>query len=262
MDKVPKEIDISDLGCSYDEIIFNPAICGYMGEFLNYGYWDENTPDQKIACGNLMEKLLALIPDKTGNILDVACGKGGTTRHLLKYYQPQNVTGINISERQLEAAQANAPGCTFLLMNATDLAFPDASFNNIICVEAAFHFDTRKRFFQEAYRVLKPGGTLVLSDILMTMAAERRRKFRTEKNYVRDPEHYKKVLQRVRFGEVEVVDCTELCWVGYFWNVVNYCHDKYFAQEIDLNFLHAILDRTYQVGQDIEYYLLAAARKD
>lgn len=261
MEKIASQIDISDLGSSYDTIIFNPVIGGYMGEFLNYGYWDENTHDQKIACENLMERLLALIPEKTGNILDVACGKGGTTRYLLKYYQPHNVMGINISERQLKAAQVNAPGCTFLLMNATYLAFPEAFFDNIICVEAAFHFDTRNMFLKEAYRVLKPGGTLVLSDILMNKTAENRRRFRTEQNYVKDPKEYDKVLRKAGFIETKVFDCTEACWVGYFWNVVKYTHSKYFSKEIDLKFLHAILDRTYSVGQDIEYYLLAAARK-
>jgi ubiquinone/menaquinone biosynthesis C-methylase UbiE len=51
-------------------------------------------------------KLLAFVPEKQGTILDVARGKGATTRHLLKYFKPENVTGINISEKQL----ARCPG--------------------------------------------------------------------------------------------------------------------------------------------------------
>jgi MPBQ/MSBQ methyltransferase len=68
------------------------------GEFATYAYWTPETNIHHEACENLMEKLLAGIPEKNGNILDVACGKGATTRHLLEYYNPEDVTGINISE--------------------------------------------------------------------------------------------------------------------------------------------------------------------
>ena len=69
--------------------------------FHNYGYWTPDIRTQVEACEKLMEMLLALIPDKVGTILDVACGKGGTTRFLLKYYDAEAVTGINISAKQL-----------------------------------------------------------------------------------------------------------------------------------------------------------------
>ena len=33
-------------------------------------------------------------------------------------------------------------------MSATDLQFPDNTFDTILCVEAAFHFNTREQFVQ------------------------------------------------------------------------------------------------------------------
>ncbi|MEM1071073.1 MAG: methyltransferase domain-containing protein, partial [Planctomycetota bacterium] len=45
---------------------------------------------------------------------------------------------------------------SFEVMKAEALAFEDAAFDNVICVEAAFHFETRLDFFREALRVLKP----------------------------------------------------------------------------------------------------------
>jgi MPBQ/MSBQ methyltransferase len=138
------------------------------GGYSNFGFWNESTRDGLEAGDNLVDKLLSFIPCKKGNILDVACGQGGTTKRLMDTYSPSNITAINISREQLDAAGAHAPGCNFLLMDAAKLEFDDESFDNIICVEAVFHFYTRETFLKEAYRVLKPGGFLVLSDILVT----------------------------------------------------------------------------------------------
>src|SRR5215469_2469678 len=64
----------------YDRQMFSPAF-DRVNEFANYGYWDETTRNKVEACENLMEKLLAFLPKKEGTILDVACGKGATTRY-------------------------------------------------------------------------------------------------------------------------------------------------------------------------------------
>src|SRR5690606_25916897 len=85
---------------------------GHSG-FWNWGFWDFGTTNQREACENLMEELLAFIPEKRGRILDAACGLGGTTRYLLSYYEPEDVIAINIGAQQLDVARENAPGCTF-----------------------------------------------------------------------------------------------------------------------------------------------------
>ena len=115
-------------------------------DFFNFGYWETGTRTQKEAGENLMERLLAFIPSKRGTILDLARGKGETTRYLLHCYCPRDVTGINISYRQLEGCRQNSPRCTFVPMDATSMTFEEDSFDNIIYVEAAFHFDTRETF--------------------------------------------------------------------------------------------------------------------
>ena len=144
---------------------WHPLVAEYYGhsDYMNYGYWTADTRNQAEASDNLIGRLLAMIPEKKGRILDVACGRGASTRHLLRHYQPSDIVAINISEKQLKRASELAPGCTFLLRDATRLEFPDCSFDNVMCVEAAFHFDTRDSFYREALRVLKPGGTIAFA---------------------------------------------------------------------------------------------------
>jgi ubiquinone/menaquinone biosynthesis C-methylase UbiE len=185
--------------------------------FYNFGYWGSQASSQRQASEALVDRLLDLIPNKQGRILDVACGPGATTRRLTRTYAPEMITGINISERQLSEARRRAPGCTFRRMDAARLDFPDASFDAVICVEAAFHFDTREAFLREARRVLKPGGSLVVSDMLfrafLDPVAELGQVPRA--NLIRDLEGYRAGLEAVGLEAIEIEDATDSCLGGF-----------------------------------------------
>ena len=247
----------------YDGLSFLPEILEYYSQshYLNFGYWYEDTSSQLEACNNLMEELLALLPKKKGLILDVACGKGATTAYLLKYYSPEQVTGINISDVQLDAARKNALGCKFLNMNATEMTFGEDSFESIISVEAAFHFYTRELFFKEALRVLKPGGYIVLSDILMSIQGEQERESRTEKNYLADLDAYRELMETCGYTNIQVLDVTEECWRRHFWHVVRYVHKQFLNRQISQQRLQECLFHTYRRVEFMEYYLLALGQK-
>ena len=190
--------------------------------FSNLGHWDGRTLTGREAAGNLVDRLLALIPVRQGAILDVACGQGGSTRQLLAHYPAPNITAINISARQLAEAARRAPGCRFALMDACDLRFPDQSFDAVLCVEAAFHFDTRARFLAEAHRVLKPGGRLALSDILFR-ARMPIRDVPTANRVTIDA--YKDTLQHLGFREVALQDVTPDTWRAFDPRFRRFAHD-------------------------------------
>lgn len=243
----------------YDGLSFIPEILEYYSNshYLNFGFWNNETSTQLEACNNLMEELISLLPEKNGPILDVACGKGATTSYLQKYYTSDKITGINISDTQLKIAKENAPKCNFIKMNATEMLFDDHSFETILSVEAAFHFYTREIFFRESMRTLKPGGYLVLSDILMSMKGEQESESRTEKNYLRDLKAYEDLLRVCGYINIKVIDVTEECWKRHFWHMVRYCHKPFLEKKITRKQLQEWLSHTYRRAEDLEYYLLA-----
>jgi len=137
---------------------------------LHYGFWDETvkTHAESIVRQNACMAEMAGI-QAADKVLDAGCGVGGSSIFLAKNVGCE-VTGITITPNQVLLAKAYAQklgvehNTTFLEMDYTKMDFPDASFDVVWAIESVCHAKDKKAFFSEAFRVLKKGGRLILSD--------------------------------------------------------------------------------------------------
>jgi ubiquinone/menaquinone biosynthesis C-methylase UbiE len=146
------------------------------GRHVHWGYW----PNPAAAHGTLadwavaQEVMSVYLCDQAGivsgqSVLDAGCGFGGTLASLNERLDQMTLLGVNIDERQLERAQAQVVARTdnsvrFIQANACELPLASASVDSVLAVECIMHFPSRLHFFQEARRVLRPGGRLTVSD--------------------------------------------------------------------------------------------------
>lgn len=114
----------------------------------------------------------AIIEKNNYSLLDIATGTGDFAFDVIaisrKYDKNIDITGIDLSEGMLAIARKRANEknikITFETGDAMELQYDDNTFDVVTNSMALRNFDSKEKFFAEAYRVLKKGGKLVLAD--------------------------------------------------------------------------------------------------
>lgn len=252
---------------SYDRFFSDGLGDLYVGDRANMGYANlgiflPDTPDFVTACENMMARVVGKLSRRDGSLLDVGCGLGGTSSYLARHFPVSRVYGINVSDYQIAQCRVRVPNAHFEVMPAEQMRFPDATFDAVVCVEAALHFKGRREFLNEAWRVLKPGGEIVVADMVFNDEPLAFLKVLAGQELYADLSAYDELWRGCGFANVQLEDITQVSLRAF----VSHFKSKAFAELLRKHLDVAAFTRLLAFVRNIETlpvlaYVIASARK-
>lgn len=170
-----------------------------LGDHLHHGLFRSSDTDLDSATTLLTELMASAAGAYRGaRVLDLGCGTGAQARWLAERYADMTVLGVSTSQVGVGLAQdrAAAAGLSgrvrFLCADALGTGLPSSGFDIVWLIESALYLSPRERMMSECARLLRPGGRLVMCDVMLTRPLE-----------LRDLRRLHNVLQTLRatFGD-------------------------------------------------------------
>ena len=139
---------------------------------IHFGYYETFTENHSQA----LEKLNKVMADSakiksSDTILDAGCGQGGSSLWLAKNIGC-NTIGVTLVPHQVQTANREAilrglnHKSKFLQKDYTDTGLTSAGYDVVWACESLCHAQEKIKFYSEAYRLLKPGGRLVVAEYI------------------------------------------------------------------------------------------------
>ena len=159
------------------------------------------------------------ITDKS--VLDIGCGCGGAAFHLIKKHGAKSVQGIDPEPLVIKTAQQLAKKnnlaeeTTFKCVEPGSLQYKDETFEVIFSKEVFLHIPDKETLLKDVYRILKPGGLIIVSD---WMRIDDNPPSKQMQDYIAAEgldmfmcslKKYKKLLELTNFTEIEIRDRNE-----------------------------------------------------
>lgn len=142
-----------------DASIYNSMAPGY-DRFAKV--WDEEFA--RPALEHLLETSSKRTP-MGGRILEAGCGTGLRIPSIAKYFDPDEIVGLDISEAMLDFARRRhySQSVSFVRGNFLSLPFEDNTFDAVVATWAIETSSNPGRAVSEFLRVIKPGGVVAYS---------------------------------------------------------------------------------------------------
>lgn len=135
----------------------------FLEALWGQGYLSPGGPDE-------VDRVLEVLSLEGKTVLDIGCGAGGITLHLVSHHGAAHATGFDVEKPVIEAARAHAARkglsdrTSFVQAPPGPLPFSDAGFDLVFSKDALLHVADKDAVFREIFRVLKPGGVFAASN--------------------------------------------------------------------------------------------------
>ena len=193
---------------SNPEVEVERSVSAGYGEWAT-GYDDPNNP-VIVAEEPVVRGILAQCPG--GTALDAACGTGRHAEYLAS--QGHSVTGLDASPAMLEVARSKIPSARFEVADLSSIPLPNEAVDLAVCSLALTHCQELGTPIKELARVLRPGGTLVISDahpfLVILSGHASYSSSNTEIGFIRNYVHHASAyIAAFREAGLEIVQCIE-----------------------------------------------------
>lgn len=126
--------------------------------------WMQITAKEEGHTDERCKKVLKIFSEhKSNRILDIGCGDGNFSDLLKKACRANEVCGVDISEKAIEAAKKNGVNALQLDIDENDFPFPDNFFDAVHAGEVIEHLYDPFHFLDEIHRTLSETGFLVIT---------------------------------------------------------------------------------------------------
>ncbi|WP_328820686.1 class I SAM-dependent methyltransferase [Permianibacter fluminis] len=140
-------------------------------EETRFGVWFLGTETWRVhvlqRALNDLQQLLGPVP-AVGSVLDIGFGHGKALLELAKRFQPEQLVGIDADPAAKTRAEQTLASAGVLAelhtCNAAATRLPDNSFDIVFCHQTLHHIVAQETALAEIFRVLKPGGKLLLAE--------------------------------------------------------------------------------------------------
>jgi ubiquinone/menaquinone biosynthesis C-methylase UbiE len=111
----------------------------------------------------IQHSLLKFVGNSSTDVLEVGCGTG----HWLSVLTDAGLraAGMDPARNMLDFGRRKLPQAVLVQGRAESLPWDKQVFDRIFCINAIQHFSDKGKFLQEAYRVLRPGGGIMISGL-------------------------------------------------------------------------------------------------